>query len=76
MGSISVNGNVVSVSTNEVILDTSNLAISGDSESISNIYANIPGSAQVPNSAEWISTHVAGLLLNWLTDLRANGSPM
>ncbi|KAN0113674.1 acid protease [Russula decolorans] len=46
---ISVNGHNISVSTQEAIIDTGTRLIVGDNESISNIYAMIPGSASMQN---------------------------
>jgi cathepsin D len=55
---ISVNGNVVTVSTQDAVIDTGTTLILGDQESISNIYANIPGSAAMENTDLWTSTLV------------------
>ena len=60
LDSISVNGNNIKVAQ-EVILDTSSVFISGDLETISSIYSNIPSSAQIPDSNQWTSTYVTGL---------------
>jgi hypothetical protein len=54
---ISVNGHNISVSTQEAIIDTGTRLIVGDNESISNIYAMIPGSASMQNGL-WTSTLV------------------
>jgi len=54
---ISVNGNNISVNTQDTIIDTGTTYILGDQESISNIYAKIPGSAPVQNGL-WTSTLV------------------
>lgn len=44
---ITVNGDVVSVSTQAAVIDTGTTMILGDQDSISNIYEKIPGSFQV-----------------------------
>ncbi|KAN0108977.1 acid protease [Russula decolorans] len=44
---ISVNGSDISVSTRAAIIDTGTRYLLGDQESISNIYATIPGSAPI-----------------------------
>jgi len=75
LGSIAINGTTV-VTAKEAIIDTSDFFIAGDNETITNIYCNIPGSAPIPNSGLWQGTHVAGFLLEQLTDLRANNSSM
>ncbi len=67
---ISVNGNDISVSTKDAIIDTGSTLISGDQESISNIYSKIPGSAQSPDGSLWSSTLVTVStirLANWFT---------
>lgn len=64
MDSISINGNEV-VTAKEAILDTGSTFISGDSQTIDNIYANIPGSAPISNLGQFTSTYAivgAGLL--------------
>jgi len=55
---MSVNGNDISVSTQDAIIDTGTTYILGDQESISNIYAKIPGSAplQSISTGLWTST--------------------
>ena len=53
---ITVNGNVISVSTQDAIIDTGTTLLLGDQESIRNIYAQIPGSAQLQNSNLYSST--------------------
>jgi cathepsin D len=53
---ISVNGNDIPVSIKDAIIDTGSTLISGDQESISNIYSKIPGSAQAPDGNLWSST--------------------
>ena len=60
LDSVSVNGAHIEVAQ-DVILDTSSVFISGDLETISNIYSNIPFSSPIPNSNQWTSTHVASL---------------
>lgn len=55
---ISVNGNDITVSTQDAVIDTGTTAILGDQESISNIYANIPGSATMQDTDLWTSTLV------------------
>ena len=75
LDSIAINGSTV-VTAKEAIIDTSDFFIAGDNETISKIYCNIPGSASIPNSGLWQGMHVAGFLLEQLTDLRANDSPM
>jgi cathepsin D len=55
---VSVNGNDISVSTKDAIIDTGTTYIYGDQESISNIYAKIPGSALLQNTGQWTSTLV------------------
>ncbi|KAI0271069.1 aspartic peptidase domain-containing protein [Russula aff. rugulosa BPL654] len=47
---ITVNGNVISVSTQVAIIDTGTTFLLGDQESIRNIYEQIPSSAQLQNS--------------------------
>ncbi len=61
--SISVNGNDVSVSTKEAVIDTGTSVILGNKGDIANIYSNIPGSAQMSNGIQWTSTHVTGLVV-------------
>ena len=56
--SIKVNGSEIYLTTNETIIDTSSPFVMGDNNTISHIYSNIPGSAQIPNSGQWTSTHV------------------
>ena len=75
LNSIAIDGTTV-VTDKEAIIDTSGLFITGDSETITKIYSNIPNSARIPNSGTFQGTHVAGLLLEQLTDLRANDSPV
>jgi hypothetical protein len=60
LDAMSVNGNNIniSVSTQQAVIDTGTTFVLGDQESISNIYATIPGSAQVKNSILWTSTLV------------------
>lgn len=53
---ISINGNDIPLSIKDAIIDTGSTFISGDQESISNIYSKIPGSAQAPESNLWSST--------------------
>ena len=60
---ISVNGNNISVSTQVAIIDTGTTIILGDEKSISNIYAAIPGSAPLQNTALWTSTPVTMLTI-------------
>lgn len=55
---ISVNGNGISVRTRDAIIDTGTTFILGDQQSISNIYAKIPGSAALQNTDLWTSTFV------------------
>lgn len=55
---VSVNGNDISVSTQDAIIDTGTTYILGDQESISNIYAKIPGSTPLQNTGLWTSTLV------------------
>jgi len=50
---ILVNGNVISVSTQDAIIDTGTTYILGDQESISNIYAKIPGSTPLQDTGLW-----------------------
>jgi hypothetical protein len=54
---ISVNGSDISVSTRAAIIDTGTRYLLGDQESISNIYATIPGSAPIQDGL-WTSTLV------------------
>ena len=54
---IFVNGTNISVSTQEAIIDTGTTYLLGDQDSISNIYAKIPGSAPLENGL-WTSTLV------------------
>ena len=55
---ISVNGNDIPVSIKDAIIDTGNTLISGDRESVSNIYSKIPGSAPGPDGSLWSSTPI------------------
>ena len=55
---ISVNGNDIPVRIKDAIIDTGSTLISGDQESISDIYTKIPGSAQAPDGNLWSSTRV------------------
>jgi cathepsin D len=62
---VSVNRNGISVSTQAAIIDTGTTLVLGDQQSISNIYANIPGSAQLQGSTTlWTST----LSRRWLSE--------
>jgi len=63
LDSISVNGDAI-VTTKEAILDSDNPFITGDTQTITNIYNNIPGSTLLKDfNGLWRGTHVAGLLL-------------
>ncbi len=53
---ISVNGNNISVTTQNAIIDTGTTFVLGDQESITNLYSEIPGSAQLENTTLWTST--------------------
>ncbi len=57
--SISVDGKDISVSTQEAIIDTGLRFVYGTDQDIANIYSNIPGSGQLPNSNHWMSTHMS-----------------
>jgi cathepsin D len=53
---ITANGNVISVGTQNAIIDTGTTLVLGDRESISNIYEMIPGSASLKNTGIYMST--------------------
>ncbi len=55
---ISVNGSDISVTTKDAIIGTGTPLVVGDQKSVSNIYAKIPGSAQIPKTDLWSSTLV------------------
>ena len=55
---ISVNGNVIPVTNQDAIIDTGTTLVYGDLESVSNIYAQIPGSAPLQGTDLWTSTLV------------------
>ena len=61
MNSMSING-TVAVTDKEAILDSADLFISSNNDTIAKIYSNIPGSRSL-NADLWTSTHVAGLML-------------
>lgn len=63
MDSMTVDGTIVTLSTNDTIFDSTSTLISGDAVSIANIYSNIPGSSPILGSPRYSSTHVAGLQL-------------
>ncbi len=61
---MSINGNGISVSTQDAIIDTGTTFVLGDQQSISNIYAQIPGSAQLQEDTSfWTSTLVTALTI-------------
>ena len=60
MNSMSINGNVA-VTDKEAILDSADLFISSNNETIAKIYSNIPGSFSITADL-WSGTHVAGLM--------------
>jgi cathepsin D len=53
---ITANGNVISVSTQDAIIDTGTTLILGNRESIHNIYKEIPGWAHLQNTDLYTST--------------------
>ena len=55
---ILVNGNAISVSNQDAIIDTGTTYVLGDQVSVSNIYAQIPGSAPLEGTNLWTSTLV------------------
>ena len=56
---ITANGNTVTLpNPATIVVDTSNAFITAPSATISSLYSNIPGSAPIPNSGQWTSTHV------------------
>jgi cathepsin D len=62
---ITINGNGTQVSTKEAVIDTGSTQVLGDQNSIANIYASIPGSAQA-NASEgeyWTCTFVTELIV-------------
>jgi hypothetical protein len=61
--SVIVNGVDIKITLNQAVIDSGSTVVAGDSGDIANLYKNIPGSAQVPNSDQWTGTHVAVLLL-------------
>ena len=68
LDSISVNENVAATNK-EVVLDSDNPYITGDTQTINTIYKNIPGSMPLQplpgfeSTGLWSGTHIAGLLL-------------
>jgi Eukaryotic aspartyl protease len=78
---ITINGNDTQVSTKDAIINSGTSLIIGDHDSIANIYAGIPGSSQVnetavlPSDARfqyWTCTFVTELTVQWLTDSLEN----
>ena len=63
LGSISVNGADISLTSKDTIFDSGTPFITADNVTIANIYNNIAGSTPIPNSNQWTSTRVASLLL-------------
>ena len=64
MDSMTIDGTIVSITTNSTVFDASGVLITADAETIANIYSNIPTSAPLPgNPQQYSSTHIAGSLL-------------
>ena len=62
LDSILINGNVA-VATKNAILDTGNVFISSNVQTIIDIHRDIPGSAPTSDNGVWACTHFADLLL-------------
>jgi hypothetical protein len=77
LDSVKVNGKDIKITIKEAVIDSASTVIEGDSTDIANLYSNIPGSAPDPTlPGRYTSTLVAVSLLEWLTNLRENDSPV
>ena len=64
MNSMSING-TVAVTDKEAIIDTGDIFISSNNDTITKIYNNVPDSSPFTPDL-WSGTHVARLMLEWL----------